>query len=125
MSDAPHDPEGVEELAAVAGDLKGSIDALNKSFDVLSGKSRTTRRVMYAIGTLSVLKVVTIVVLIVIIANISHDEDEQQKLRVKTLCPLYGLFINAVNNPDVPPSQRATPAQIKVITDGYDSLHCK
>lgn len=139
MSDTAHEPEGVDELAAVAADLKGSIDALGKSFDVLSGRTDANRRIIYTIGSLAILKVITIIVLIVIIVNMGHTnhrlqttvrqniatEEEQTAIRVKTLCPLYELFLDAAKNPNVPPAQRATTAQIKVIQDGYDALKCK
>lgn len=139
MSDTAHEPEGIDELATVAAELKGSVDALGKSFAVLSGRTDANRRIIYAIGSLAILKVVTIVVLIVIIINMGHTnhrleatvrqniatEQEQTAIRVKTLCPLYELFLGAAKNPAVPPAQRATAAQIKVIQDGYNALKCK
>jgi hypothetical protein len=129
MSDTPHEPDGVDELASVAGELKGSIDALSKSFDVLAGKTKFNR-------VMAILMAITIVVLGVVINNVSNTshrlqntvrqnaatEQELRGLQSKALCPLYLIFINAIEHPA--PTSRITPDIAKSIKDGYAALKC-
>lgn len=144
MTDTPPYGDGsVEELAAVADELKEALDGLTESVGIWSEKTNTNQRVIAAIGTFAVLKLITIVVLIVIIVNLVHTnhkleasvrqtaatQQEQTVIRNQTLCPLYAFVLTTTADPatraSVPASQRkAFDAEIKVFNDGYAALKC-
>lgn len=138
MPDIPQDHDGeVEELAAVANELKESIDTLSENFGVLSGKTDSNRRIAIVLSVVSAVVLVTVIVLSTVVIGLRHTNQRLEKslrdnyttsqqeavTRVQVLCPLYLLFIGAVEHPQ--PGQVPPPAStVKTIKDGYAALKC-
>ena len=92
------------------------------------------RRLIKALAVLGAMMTATIGVLISVVITVSaqtRDIDTiQQRTSDKVLCPLYGAFLAAENNP-VPKEIARDPAQVaerkeafRVIRTGYQELGC-
>ena len=142
MPDVPHDPDSVEELTAVAGGLKSSIDTLSANFDVLSGKAESNRRIVIALGVVSTVLTATVIALVAVVIGLNHTNhrletslrndyttsQQQSVTRTRVLCPLY-QFVLAQASPATraalpPDRQKQYDAELKVFQDGYAALKC-
>jgi hypothetical protein len=128
--------ESLEELAAEASKLRAAVHDLQERISF-------NRRWNQILTGLIALKAATIVVLIVVVVNLSHTNSriqeslhlnyvtaqQQAQTRSQVLCPLYGLFLGAVETPSQPvetEQQRQQLAKdLKIIQDGYRSLGCQ
>lgn len=117
----------VAALEAVGKDTGHALAALRH-------RARVNRRLIRTLAALTAMLVITIGVLVSVVITVSAQTTEidsiQQRTSDKVLCPLYGAFLAAENNP-VPKEIANDPAQVKereeafrVIRAGYVELGC-
>lgn len=131
-----HDRESIGGLAAAAADLNESVRNLQKKISI-------NRRWTIALTGLFAIQAVVVLALVVVIINVIDTSNriqsslkqnyrtaqQQEATRSQVLCPLYGLFIAAVANPQQPPQTPEQKQQLavdaKIIRDGYTYLNCQ
>lgn len=93
-----------------------------------------TRRLMWITGAIAVVTALVVIALVVVTVLVKGNSDDigrvQQRTGEKVLCPLYGAFLAAENNPP-PLSIKDNPAQMaerarafKIIHEGAAQLDC-
>lgn len=120
---------------AVVAALEGVGQDTGHALAALRNRARTNRRMIRIQGVLAAAMAATIAVLISVMVTLSGNtkelDDVQRRTSDKVLCPLYGAFLAAANNP-VPDEIKNDPEQMgerakafAVIRQGYMELNCK
>lgn len=133
MTGRPNDDDTLLREAVVAA-LEELAHGTGKAIAVLRRRARINRRLIWGLLAVAAGQLALFIVAAFIGFGIANNSDEINHIQKRTsdqvLCPLYGAFLAAENNP-VPPEIRRDPAQMKeradafrVIHMGYDQLHC-
>lgn len=130
---------GITEVGQIPD---GEFQGLTEAVETLSADLRSLKRQTHVNRVWRNVLAVLVVVLVVVIADLAYTnkrtEDslhqnyvtaqQQAQTRVQVLCPLYGLFLGAVQNPSQPAQTSAQKAQLAkdlaIIQKGYKSLGC-
>lgn len=106
----------VAALEDTAVDSAGAIAALRR-------RGRINRMLIWGVGVLAALALIMGAVLAWTIASVQHNnhriEEVQFNTRSEVLCPLYGAFLAAKDNP-VPDNIKNDPRQLKERMDAFE-----
>lgn len=118
--------KSTQELTKTVGLLADRVDTAEKRTEAIPLIQKITFAL--AVGALSLGAVLGWAV-VKIDNNADHIEDLQTRTSSEVLCPLYGLFVQSVENPR--PEQVDTPEERKrfeeaktIILNGYAQLGC-
>lgn len=120
---------------AVVAALEGVGQDTGQALAALRNRARMNRRLIRIQGILAGAMVIIIAILAVTLVGLSRNtkeiDDVQRRTSDQVLCPLYGAFLAAANNP-IPDNIKNDPAQLEerakafaVIRQGYMVLDCK
>jgi hypothetical protein len=119
---------------AVIAALEGVGKDTGQAISALRHRAKMNRRMIRMLAAIGAVLAITIGVVVGVTINTVAQNAEiaeiQQRTSDKVLCPLYGAFLAAANNP-VPDEIKNNPAQLrereeafKIIRAGYDELGC-
>jgi ferric-dicitrate binding protein FerR (iron transport regulator) len=124
----------IVELTDAAEALVGQMSALNgvagDQLVNLAKRSRTTRRMIFAVAISLALDVILSLGLLFAVTSVQHVSDrldtQQTTSRQKALCPLYQLFLDSQSAAGraAAPDPVKYDQSFKVIREGYTALEC-
>lgn len=135
----PTPEQRMNELGVNSVRLVEAIEELGRdtgtTISVLRTRAYRNRAMLWGLAILAALQIAAITALAFLAVETRHQNNEIQTIQTRTsdkvLCPLYGAFLAAANNP-VPDELKNDPAQLRereeafrVIEDGYKELECK
>jgi hypothetical protein len=130
-----HDDHDYRVLqSALADALEGVGKDTGQAIAALRRRGKRNRQMILALGGCVVAVLVALVSVAVLAVGVSSNSDRIGRVQDRTsnqvLCPLYGAFLAAENNP-IPPEIKNDPQQMKerrdgfrIIHQGFDELHC-